>query len=197
MRTLATSRAPSLTGGAAFTSAAVQFRDFGEEAATLRRMVNHFTGDLALKEFTLGILRDAGAEPKHEADQAIAIGTWVQRNIYYVHEGRETFQRPATTLKLRAGDCDDFSLLISSMLGTIGIREKLVILKIGKGTGARAVGPMRWAHIFPLALVVQAGETHRLTLDATLDLPAYPIAALTNPIALVKARGDRCEPLFV
>jgi hypothetical protein len=73
------------------------------------------------------------------------------------------------------------------MLGNIGIRNKLCILKING----------RWAHIFPVALVVQDGESHRLTLDATLDKDKYPIRDLANPIALVRARGDRCEPLFV
>jgi hypothetical protein len=86
-----------------------------------------------------------------------------------------------------AGDCDDFALLICSMLGTIGIKEKLCILKING----------RWAHIFAVAVVKQDGEAHRLTLDATLELPAYPIRDLVNPIALVRARGDTCEPLFV
>lgn len=174
-------------GGPSFARASVTFKNFGEEATELRRMVNRYSGDLALKEKTLEILHAAGAASRHEFDQAIAIGEWVQKNIYYVHEGRETFQRPATTLRLLAGDCDDFALLICSMLGTIGIKEKLCILKINGS----------WAHIFAVAVVKQNGEAHRLTLDATLELPAYPIRDLVNPIALVRSRGDRVEPLFV
>jgi hypothetical protein len=187
MKTLATRTARSLIGGLAFTSTGVKFKNFSDEAASLRKMVEHCTADMALKEFTLGVIRAAGAQPKHERDQALAIGEWVQDNIYYVHEGRETFQRPETTLRLRAGDCDDFSVLIASMLGTIGIRNKLCILKING----------RWAHIFPIALVVQDKEAHRLTLDATLDKDQYPIRDLANPIQIVRARGQRCEPLFV
>lgn len=188
MKALASSTSPSLVDdGPAFVRASVSFKNFGEEATELRRMVNRYTGDLALKQKTLEILRAAGAASRHEKDQALAIGEWVQRNIYYVHEGRETFQRPATTLRLAAGDCDDFALLICSMLGTIGIREKLCVLKING----------RWAHIFAVAVPKQDGEAHRLTLDATLELPAYPIRDLVNPIALVRARGDRVEPLFV
>jgi hypothetical protein len=48
-----------------------------------------------------------------------------------------------------------------------------------------------------VAVPIQDGQPHRLTLDATLDVDQYPIRDLTNPIALVRARGDRVEPLFV
>lgn len=187
MKTTAQHNTRSLISGLPFLSTSVKFRNFADEAAELRKMVSRYTGDLALKEFALKIIRDAGVAPKQEADQALAIAEWVQENIYYVHEGRETFQKPATTLRLRAGDCDDFTLLIASMLGTIGIRNKLCVLKING----------RWAHIFPVAIVVQNRETHRLTLDATLDKEEYPIRDLVNPIQLVRDRGQRCETLFV
>lgn len=198
MRALANRTAPSIVeGGADFPEVAVAFTDMADEASTLRKMVNRYSGDLGLKEFTLGVIRDAGARSRAEMDQALAIGEWAQKNIFYVHEGRETFQRPATTLRLRAGDCDDFALLICSMLGTVGIKEKLCILKIGKGPAGPLAPPMRWAHIFAVAVCIQDGAPHRLTLDATLEEDQHPIREMANPIALVRARGDRCEPLFV
>jgi hypothetical protein len=196
VRVLQKISAPSLGGGKPFAEAAVSFRDFGEEAKFLRKMVNTSGGDLALKEWTLGVIHDAGAQSRHEVDQALAIGEWVQRNIYYVHETRETFQRPATTIRLMAGDCDDHALLICSALATIGIKEKLCILKTGKGRGMAAVGPMHYSHIFAVAIPIQDGKPHRLTLDSTLDVDQYPIRDMVNPIALVLARGDRAEPLF-
>ncbi len=104
MRALANRTAPSLAGGADFAEVAVKFKDMSDEASTLRKMVQRYSGDLGLKEFTLGVIHDAGARSRRELDQALAIGEWVQKNIFYVHEGRETFQRPATTLRLRAGD---------------------------------------------------------------------------------------------
>lgn len=197
MRVLQKLSNPSLDGGKPFAEAAVSFRDFAEEATFLRKMVNTSGGDLALKEWTLGVIHDAGAASRHEFDQAIAIGAWVQKNIYYVHETRETFQRPATTLRLGAGDCDDHALLICSACACVGIKEKLCVLKTGKGRGPTAVGPMRYTHIFAVAIPIQDGKPHRLTLDSTLDIDQYPIRGLVNPIGLVLARGDRAEPLFV
>jgi hypothetical protein len=188
MRALNTRTVSSLTGkGGSIKLTQVVFRNFEEEAGYLRKMVNLYSTDLALKEKALQIVRDAGVAARDEYGQALAIGTWVQENIYYVHEARETFQNPAITLRMAAGDCDKQAVLICSMLGTLGIKEKLCILKING----------RWAHIFAVALVVQNGELHRLTLDSTLDAEKYPISSLTNPIAIVRARGQRCEPLFV
>jgi hypothetical protein len=188
MRTLTTRTVASLSGaGGGYKETQVKFRNFAEEAAYLRKMVDLYSTDLGLKEFALGIVRDAGVASRDEYEQAIAIGEWAQKNLYYVHEARELFQNPRITLKMRAGDCDKFAVLICSLLGSLGIKEKLCIVNING----------RWAHIFSVALVVQDHELHRLTLDATLDAAKYPIRSLTNPIAMVRARGDRCEPLFV
>jgi transglutaminase superfamily protein len=188
MRTLSIRKVESLIPGlAGYTLRDVRFKNMGEEAAYLRRLVDQFSSDLALKEFALKIVRDAGAAARAEVDQALAIGSWVQRNIYYVHETRETFQSPHITLRMKAGDCDKHAVLICAMLGTIGIRNKLCILKING----------HWAHIFAVAICAQDGEAHRLTLDSTLDQDRYPIDSFTNPIALAKSRGDRVEPLIV
>jgi hypothetical protein len=188
MRTLNTRTVPALVpGGAAYRQREVVFRNFAEEARFLRQLVDRFSTDLALKEFALGIVRDAGAAARDEYAQAIAIGSWVQDHIYYVHEKSETFQNPHITIKMLAGDCDKHAVLICAMLGTLGIRNKLCVLKLNG----------RWAHIFAVALVVQDGELHRLTLDSTLSADRFPISALTNPIAVAQARGGRVESLFV
>lgn len=183
MKTLATVVTPSLLRNQPPLGARrVVFKNFAEEAGHLRKMVTEGTADMSLRELTISIIRPR-AEAKHEADQALAVAEWVQDNIYYVHEGTETFEKPATTLRLRAGDCDAMTVLILSMLGTIGIRGKMCILKING----------RYAHIFPIAIVKQDGEMHRLTLDATLN---KPVRDLVNPVAMAKSRGDKVEALF-
>lgn len=195
MRTLQAFTRASLLDGRSLGQARLKFKNFAEEAAFLRKMVTEYTGNAQLREITIRVVFPH-CRPKDEASQAIRIGKWVQDRTYYVHEGTELFQTPLTTYRLRAGDCDDYSILIASMLGCIGIRSKLCILKING----------RWAHIFPVAIVNDAGKLHRLTLDGTLvkrsDAGDHhpiddPISDLINPIALVKARGDLCEPFFI
>ena len=195
MRTLEAFSRASLLDGGNLSQAKLKFKNFAEEASFLRRIVSQYTGDTRLREITLKVVFPY-CRPKDEPAQALRIGKWVQDRTFYVHEGTELFQTPLTTIRRRAGDCDDYSILIASMLANIGIRSKLCILKING----------RWAHIFPVALVADQGKLHRLTLDGTLVKRADggshepiddPISDLINPIALVKARGDTVEPFFV
>lgn len=185
----------SLLDGTPVGQARLTFKNFDEEAAFLRKIVDQFTGNAALREITLRVVFPR-CRPKDEPAQALAIGRWIQDRTYYVHEGSELFQTPLTTIKLRAGDCDDYAIAIASMLGCVGIRNKLCILKING----------RWAHIFPVALVNDGGRLHRLTLDGTLLKRSDdgdhqpiddPIGDYVNPIALVQARGDQVEAFFV
>jgi hypothetical protein len=176
MRTDKVGRLTSVGGGDSISFARVVFRDFAEEAAFLRKMATKSAQDMGLKKWVLDVLREDGAPSRDKLAQALAIGRWVQRNIYYVHEGFETFQLPRTTLKLKAGDCDDQTLLVCSALNTIGIRNAMAILKING----------KWAHIFPVALIPTRDGLHRLTLDTTLK---DPIDDLVNPIEKVRASG--------
>lgn len=174
--------------GSQFPVASLGFRNIKDEAAFLRRLVDGATKSLPLKEQALAIVRDCGVPSRDEEGQAIAIGRWVQENIYYVHEGIEFFQKPSTTLRLRAGDCDDFTVLICSMLATLGIPSKLVLMKING----------KWAHIFPVAIVRLAGTGfHRIPLDATLRKEKYPIDKLQSPVTMAQKRGDKVELLEV
>jgi hypothetical protein len=195
MRTVQAFQGTSLIDGRAIGQARLKFKNFEEEAAFLRRMVDEFTGNVALREITLRVVFPL-CRPKDEVAQALAIGRWIQDRTWYVHEGTELFQTPLTTIRLQAGDCDDYSIAIASMLGCVGIRQKLCILKING----------RWAHIFPVAIVNDGGRLHRLTLDGTLlkrdDEPPHepiddPIGDYANPIAIVKARGDQVEAFFI
>lgn len=154
-------------------------------AGFLRKKINAHGDSMAVRELALKIVFPA-CDKREEDCQALQIGQWVQDNITYVHEGRERFQSPETTLRTRAGDCDDMTILVDACLRSIGIKNKACILKIDG----------RWAHIFPVAFVKIRGEIplHRMTLDATLD---QPIAELTNPIALSREAGHVVQAIFV
>lgn len=181
---------PSVLGDGAgpLVSASVRFKNIHEEAGQIRKIVTAGIANMAIRELAVSIIVP-DVEMKNEYAQALAIGQWVQDNIYYVHEGVETFERPETTLRLKSGDCDAMTVLILSLCGAIGIRGKMCILKLNG----------RYAHIFPVVFVkvpARAGkkaEMHRLTLDATLD---FPLDALKNPIEMCQARGDKVETIF-
>lgn len=53
---------------------------------------------------------------------------WVQENIAFVPELRETFTDAVTMLRVRMGDCDDHARLVYALLRSIGARMKLATL---------------------------------------------------------------------
>jgi len=60
---------------------------------------------------------------------AEAIYVWVRDSIAYVNDpAGEYFQPPVKTMEVGAGDCDDQSILLAAMLGSIGFEPILVIL---------------------------------------------------------------------
>ena len=89
---------------------------------------------------------------------------WVRANIKYVRdpEGLDTFQTAQRTLELGIADCDDFTILIASMLIVIGIP---VLLKIVSTDG------ITYSHIYPLAGLPPQEPTEWIAMDATVPKP--------------------------
>ena len=88
---------------------------------------------------------------------ADAIFVWVRDRIAYINDpAGEYFQPAARTLEVGAGDCDDQSILLAAMLGSIGFEPILVILP---------------EHVY-VELPAGAGETP-LPMDATAPNAAF------------------------
>lgn len=96
-------------------------------------------GNFLVHEKAVEIVRRAGAPDRNAPAQMAAILEAVQgrhqgahmghsAGVYYVREGEETFQSPLYTLKHSAGDCDDFSILISGLCESIGIPTRFEVL---------------------------------------------------------------------
>lgn len=89
---------------------------------------------------------------------------WVRANIKYVRdpETLDTFQTAQRTLELGIADCDDFSILIATMLKSIGIP---VIFKVVSTDG------ITYSHIYPLAGLPPHKPEKWIAIDATIDKP--------------------------
>lgn len=76
------------------------------------------------------ILQAAGASSKTPAKAAFALYQWVRSNIKYILDpvGVETVQDPEATLKVRAGDCDDHTVLLASLAMAVGIPARFVVI---------------------------------------------------------------------
>lgn len=87
---------------------------------TMSRIVNQFKTDRQVRETALSIVRDL--PEKKWLTEVSKILLWVQTQIRYVKDvnGVETLHTPPEIFRLRQGDCDDKSILLASMLESIG-----------------------------------------------------------------------------
>lgn len=122
----------------------------------------------------LAIAITAHVRNKDRAGEVRAIHEWVKKNIRYVKDvvGVETLTAPAYTLSLKAGDCDDHSMLVASLLESIGHPARFA---------AVGTSPERFNHVFtetrlgsrwvsvettePVAIGWHPKAAHRLTLS--------------------------------
>lgn len=107
---------------------------------TMRDIVRTWRKHPQVRALALQVTRQC--EPKNWACYVYRIQEWVQGNIRYVRDVTdvETLQTPDVTLRDRAGDCDDHSILVASLLQSIGHRVRFLAV------GFRTLGP--FAHVF-------------------------------------------------
>lgn len=154
----------------------LDFASIQEQIAFLRQMVNVYRGTSWAKELALKLIADC--EHRNKACYALAIAKAVQARVKYINEFPETFQTPPRTWDLQAGDCDDFTTLIGSLIETLGIGVEVVGMKVNG----------KWRHVFPRALIPGAGgKVLRMNLDATMK--NTPVERMVNPITKSIARG--------
>jgi len=157
-----------------------EFSGIDEQLRFLRKMVEQFRQAPQVRNLAIEIIKGAAVEPRDKKGQALALATWVRDNIYYVHEMPERFQLPTETLRLKAGDCDDATTLLGSMLEAIGIPAMLVCMSLD-GT---------WAHIFPAAWIQATRRwMHLDTTSKSGDLAQ-------NPVTYAQGRGKRVQLKF-
>jgi len=117
--------------------------------AGVRRTLKYMVGltrkgklHLNVRLAAVRILEDAHLLQRDRAGIISALHAFVRDNIRYVNDirGVETLQAPERTLELRAGDCDDKSILLASLLEALGYKTRF-----------HAVGfrPGVLSHVFP------------------------------------------------
>ncbi len=123
----------------------------------MRRLIEQGKKDPKVHEAAAVIIRSAGVPAFDWAGEVQAIYTWVLGNIRFTRDvyGKETLHAAPEILRLQIGDCDDFTILLCSLLGTIG--HKTRILTISKPEDER-----NFSHVFPQVLL----NGHWVTVDA-------------------------------
>ena len=107
----------------------------------MSRMVKRYKRSVPLRQLALNLIR--GIEGRKDFPAQVArIRNYVADNIQYVKDvnGVETVQTPDRTLDNKAGDCDDQSVLVASLLETIGHPTRFVAIRM------KPLGP--FVHVF-------------------------------------------------
>jgi hypothetical protein len=114
-------------------------------ARSMCGLIDQGKKDPRIRELAAQIIRKAGVRAFDFSGEYRAILAWVIRNIRWTRDptNKEGIQDAATTLKWGIADCDCFSILICSLLGSIGGRTRLVTI------ASRADDPEQFSHIFP------------------------------------------------
>jgi transglutaminase-like putative cysteine protease len=91
-----------------------------ETMRQMRRFVREYKKNMQIRSLAMQIVSDV--ENKRWAEEAKALFHFVRRNIRFTRDinGVETIQTPLVTLQLGQGDCDDHSILLASLMESIG-----------------------------------------------------------------------------
>lgn len=140
-----------------------------DTVSQMRLLARKRAGDPRVREAALAILRAAGTSSHDYLSEALAVGDYVKSRVSYVRDpdNIEHLQDPVLMLRdidagRAAGDCDDMSLLIATLLLSIGCQPWFRTVRYSGSTGA-------YNHIY---VVAYEGNYHqpkrRVVLDAIL-----------------------------
>jgi transglutaminase-like putative cysteine protease len=119
--------------------------------------------DFCVRQQAIAIFRQAQVRPKDRFGEVAALFHWVRRNVRYTRDiyRVELLHTARRMLELRAGDCDDMTILLGAMLMATGHPVRLVLV------GFRPNKPNAYSHIYPEVNV----RGRWLALDATMNRP--------------------------
>jgi transglutaminase-like putative cysteine protease len=132
-------------------------------ARIIARMIRDGAKDFYVRQRAIQIFRVYRVPAKDRFGEVCSLFDWVRRNVRYTRDifRVELLHTPRRMLELRAGDCDDMTILLGSMLLSTGHPVRLVLV------GFRPRRPHLYSHIYPEVLV----RGRWLALDATMPRP--------------------------
>jgi hypothetical protein len=132
-------------------------------ARLIAQMIRDGARDFVVRQKAIQIFRSYGVPPKDRWGEVCSLFCWVRDHIRYTRDifRVELLHTPRRMLELQAGDCDDMTILLGSMLLSTGHPVRLAL------TGFRANRPHIYTHIYPEVNV----HGRWIALDATMNKP--------------------------
>ena len=129
----------------------------------VQALIRQGVKDFYVRQKAIDILFQRRTPAKDYLGEIQALFEWVQRNIRYTKDPfrLEVLHSARRILELRAGDCDDMTILLGALLEAIGHPIRLVIV------GPTPLRPDLFSHIY-----LEAYHKGRwIPLDATMPFP--------------------------
>lgn len=155
-------------------------------ARLIAGMVREGAKDFYVRQKAIEIFRLYRVRPKDRFGEVSALFDWVRRNIRYTRDifRVELLHSARRMLELRAGDCDDMTILLGAMLVSTGHPVRLVLV------GFRPHKPHVYSHIYPEVNV----RGRWLAIDATMPRPiGWAPPAVWKRVCDIKQEGLRCS----
>ena len=132
-------------------------------ARLIADLIHKGARDFYVRQKAIEIFRAAGAQPKDRFGEVLSLFHWVRKNIRYTRDifRVELLHTARRMLELRAGDCDDMTILLGAMLLATGHPVRIAL------TGFRPNKPHVYSHIYPEVNV----KGKWIALDTTMDRP--------------------------
>src|SRR6266496_3923812 len=155
-------------------------------AKIIARLVQDGAKDFYVRQKAIEVFRAYKVKPKNRMGEVWALFDFVKRNIRYTRDifRVELLHSARRMLELRAGDCDDMTILLGAMLMATGHPVRLVL------AGFRPNRPHAYSHIYPEVNV----RGRWIAIDATVDKPlGWEPPALWKRVCEIEKEGMRCS----
>src|SRR5215213_9607011 len=132
-------------------------------ARIIARLLQEGARDFYVRQKAIEVFRAYQVPPKNRFGEVCALFDFVKRNVRYTRDifRVELLHSARRMLELKAGDCDDMTILLGAMLLSTGHPVRIVL------TGFRPDKPHAYSHIYPEVNV----RGRWLAIDATVDKP--------------------------
>jgi len=116
--------------------------------ARMRALIDQGVKHPVVHEAAAFILRSSKIPQFDAAGEARAIYLWVLRSVRFTRDivGKETLHSADEILRLGIGDCDDFTILLCALLGTVGHRARIITIS---SVPRDVDGEQPFTHVYP------------------------------------------------
>lgn len=156
-------------------------------ARLIAQMIREGAKDFYVRQKAIQIFRAYQVRPKDRFGEVSALFDFVRRNIRYTRDifRVELLHSARRMLELRAGDCDDMTILLGSMLVATGHPVRLIL------AGFRRDKPHAYSHIYPEVNV----RGRWIAIDATVDHPmGWAPPAIWKCVCEIQKEDILCSP---